>query len=62
MEKPEIANALIQRVINELKKEWIKLTDEEIDDAMPYAYSEFDKNEYRDFAKAIESKSKEKNL
>ena len=29
IEKPDIANALIQRVINELKKEWVGLTDEE---------------------------------
>ena len=27
MEKPDIANALIQRVINEPKKEWVGLTD-----------------------------------
>jgi hypothetical protein len=30
MEKPDIANALIQRVINELKKEWVGLTDDEM--------------------------------
>jgi len=29
MEKPEIANALIQRVINELNKGWVSLTEEE---------------------------------
>ena len=56
MEKPEIANALIQRVINELKKEWVGLTDE--------TYWEMWVESPSDvlcFAHAIEAKLKEKN-
>lgn len=43
------------------KKEWQGLTDEEIDDMMPYAHNEFDILENHDFARAIEAKLKEKN-
>lgn len=60
MEKPEIANALIQRVINTLnkqKREWQGLTDEEIHSTNGY---EEDRKLYR-FAHAIEVKLKEKN-
>ena len=55
MEKPDIANALIQRVINELKKEWVGLTDEEIKNSMQ------GHNTQVDFARAIEAKLREKN-
>ena len=43
------------------QREWQGLTDEEMEYAMPYAHSEFEKNEYREFASAIEAKLKEKN-
>ena len=52
MEKPEIANALIQRVINGLNnEEWVGLTDEEIWEVPTLS----------DFARAIEAKLKERN-
>jgi hypothetical protein len=57
MEKPDIANALIQRVINELKKEWVGLTDEERIDVLHSG----DKEGYLEYAKGIEAKLKEKN-
>ena len=58
MEKPDIANALIQRVINELKKEWVGLTNDEV--AAIYKESTiFNTPMY--FAQAIEAKLKEKN-
>ena len=53
MEKPDIANALIQRVINELKKEWVGLTDEEIHIII--------RDSPLSIFRAIESKLKEKN-
>jgi hypothetical protein len=43
------------------QREWQGLTDEEIDDMMPYAHNEFDILENHDFARAIEAKPKEKN-
>ena len=43
------------------QREWVGLTDEEIDKLMPYCHNEFDLNEFRDFAQAIEAKLKEKN-
>ena len=55
MEKPDIANALIQRVINELKKEWVGLSDDEIKNSMQ------GHNTQVDFARAIEAKLREKN-
>jgi hypothetical protein len=53
----------IQRLRAELKfgREWVGLTDEEINAVMPYCHNEFDLNEFKEFAKAIEAKLKEKN-
>ena len=42
-------------------KEWVGLTKEEFDALVPYCHNEFDLQEYRDFAKSIETKLKEKN-
>lgn len=68
MEKPEIANALIQRVINTLnrqgQREWQGLTDEEIESTVDeIAIDAEDKVLYPmgSFARAIEAKLKEKN-
>ena len=65
MEKPEIANALIQRVINTLnrqvEREWQGLTDDEILEEYRQSYG--DDGDLTDvyFARAIEAKLKEKN-
>ena len=57
MEKPDIANALIQRVINELKKEWVGLTDED-----KRKVCEMTERDDRGYVMAIvEEKLKEKN-
>lgn len=42
-------------------KEWVGLTDEEFDFLVPYCHNEFDLNDYKEFARAIEAKLKEKN-
>ncbi len=43
------------------EREWVGLTDEEINKVMPYCHNEFDLNEFKEFAKAIEAKLREKN-
>ena len=43
------------------KHEWVGLTDEEFDFLVPYCHNEFDLNDYKEFARAIEAKLKEKN-
>jgi hypothetical protein len=42
------------------KREWVGLTDEEFDFLVPYCHNEFDLNDYKEFARAIEAKLKEK--
>jgi hypothetical protein len=42
--------------------EWVGLTDEEFEVVLPYCHNEFDLQEYKDFARAIEAKLKEKNI
>ena len=65
MEKPEIANALIQRVINTLnrqeEREWQRLTDEEILEEYRQSYGDDGNLTDVYFARAIEAKLKEKN-
>jgi len=64
MEKPDIANALIQRVINELNKEWVGLTDEEINDVFGDYMDSLDDGEEDDnwgYERLLEAKIKEKN-
>lgn len=65
MQKPEITNALIQRVINTLNKqgerEWIGLTDDEVTQAMFRADAIFTGPMQFKFAKEIEQALKEKN-
>ena len=65
MEKPEIANALIQRVINTLnrqeEREWQGLTDEEILEEYRQSYGDDGNLTDVYFARAIEAKLKEKN-
>ena len=41
--------------------DWRGLTDEEFELLVPYCGNEFDLNDYKDFARAIEAKLKEKN-
>jgi hypothetical protein len=66
MEKPEIANALIQRVINTLnrqgEREWQGLTDDEVSEILDNVIG-FNScfGPETDFARAIEAKLKEKN-
>ena len=43
------------------KREWVGLTEDEVDLLVPYCHNEFDLNDYREFALAIEAKLKEKN-
>ena len=43
------------------KRQWVGLTDAEFDFLVPYCGNEFDLKDYKDFAKAIEAKLKEKN-
>jgi hypothetical protein len=43
-------------------REWVGLTDEEFEVVLPYCHNEFDLQEYKDFARAIEAKLKDKNI
>ena len=43
-------------------REWIGLTKEEFDLLVPYCFNEFDLNDYKEFARVIEAKLKEKNI
>jgi hypothetical protein len=43
------------------KREWVGLTDEEFDFLVPYCHNEFDLNDYKEFARDIEAKIREKN-
>jgi len=59
----ETINLLMKRNI-ELKqnRQWVGLMYEEISNVMPdYCHNEFELNEFRKFAKAIEAKLREKN-
>ena len=42
-------------------RQWVGLTKEEFDLLVPYCFNEFDLNDYKEFARAIEAKLKEKN-
>ena len=46
---------------DDVRREWIGLTKEEFDLLVPYCDNEFDLNDYKEFARAIEAKLKEKN-
>ena len=43
------------------QRDWVGLTDEEFDLLVPYCGNEFDLKDYKDFARDIEAKLKEKN-
>jgi hypothetical protein len=43
------------------QRPWVGLTDEEFDFFVPYCHNEFDLNDYKEFARDIEAKLKEKN-
>ena len=43
------------------QRTWVGLTDEEFDFLVPYCHNEFDLNDYKEFARDIEAKLKEKN-
>jgi len=43
------------------QRTWVGLTDEEFDFLVPYCFTEFDLNDYKEFARDIEAKLKEKN-
>ena len=45
----------------EAQRQWVGLTDEEFDWLVPYCGNEFDLKDYKDFARDIEAKLKEKN-
>lgn len=51
----------VERFVALLAEKRKPLTNEEIDQLMPYCHNEFDVTEFRDFARAIESKLKQKN-
>ena len=44
------------------QRPWAGLTDEEFDFLVPYCHNEFDLNDYKEFARAIEAKLREKNV
>ncbi len=57
---------LISDVIAEINKQpaqrqWVGLTGEDFDFLVPYCGNDFDLQDYKDFARAIEAKLKEKN-
>ena len=56
-----IDNACIGIDSPQPKREWVGLTEEEFDQTVPYCHNEFDLNDFKDFARAIEAKLKEKN-
>jgi len=43
------------------QRTWVGLTDDEFDFLVPYCHNEFDLNDYKEFARDIEAKLKEKN-
>jgi len=43
------------------QREWVGLTDEEFDFLVPYCFTEFDLNDYKEFARDIEDKLRSKN-
>jgi len=43
------------------QRTWLGLSDEEFDFLVPYCHNEFDLNDYKEFARDIEAKLKEKN-
>lgn len=51
----------VERFVALLAEKRKPLTNEEIDQLMPYCHNEFDVTEFRDFARTIEAKLKEKN-
>jgi hypothetical protein len=56
------ASALRQALSTPEKPDtWVGLTEEEFDQTVPYCHNEFDLNDFKDFARAIEAKLKEKN-
>ena len=42
-------------------KKWVGLTDEEIDNLIPYCYHDFERTEYEEVIRAVEAKLREKN-
>ena len=46
---------------HEVELPWVGLTDEEFDTIVPYCHNDFDLREFKDFARAIEAKLKERN-
>ena len=52
----------VDKAVNAMaKRPWAGLTDEEFDFLVPYCHNEFDLNDYKEFARDIEAKLKEKN-
>jgi hypothetical protein len=43
------------------KRPWVSLTDDDINAVMPYCHNEFDLNEFKEFARSIEKKLKDRN-
>ena len=56
-----IVSDLLRRRLAQPDREWVGLTDEEFDWLVPYCGNEFDLKDYKDFARDIEAKLKEKN-
>ena len=57
----EIRQELVERYKAMQPATWVGLTDEEFEAVLPYCHSEFDLQEYKDFARDIEAKLREKN-
>ena len=60
-ELQDAINMLASAIKEAEKREWVGMTDDEVDLLVPYCHNEFDLNDYREFALAIEAKLKEKN-
>lgn len=61
VEQPAIVSRAEEAYEAAKQREWVGLTDEEFEVVLPYCHNEFDLQEYKDFARAIEAKLKEKN-
>jgi hypothetical protein len=61
LEQPAIVSRAEEAYEAAKQREWVGLTDEEFEVVLPYCHNEFDLQEYKDFARAIEAKLKEKN-
>jgi len=58
---PTKENHVFRVYFEQPEREFIGLTDEEFDFLVPYCFTEFDLNDYKEFARNIEDKLRSKN-